>query len=773
MSYLTQKVKKMTTSLVVGKNIIVWVGGTTKLKSLATPETVVSISRWDNGKEVKYIPGSNNSSNFNNLVKNVVYLFEVKKEFSVAGAVLLLAVPADLIAPAPTPAPKPTPSPSPTPATKKPAPLPVVDTTGMNYTREPLYSIGNNVQLHFPFPPAFADAFKTSRSSWYKKSWDGYSAQSEPGDAVLDSKGNPTSDASNIVWEGGDGNEGTGLLIFEGKARVISGLNYISFPDFGNTHMLEPGQGYDPATNKTKARVQIEPGFQNMELIFVETQVTAPSPKNTGIKNPQLFRPVALGATKPHAETEVFNRAYLPSVADFDHLRFMVGTNWNQQRNWSARTHPWEKQTKYLDKESYFELNGAALEYQILLCNQTGKDLWLNIPHLATDEWMENAVLTILYGSDGTNPYSSPQENPAYPPLDSNLRCYGEFTNEFWNFSFGQWGDLVEVCRKLIAQGNSPLNYDGLDNEFHWVTRYVVMKTVTLSRLFRKHAGDAAMGTRFRPVYFFQYANYNDTASEGLRFLTDYYGNVGDLWGAGGAVYFNSNNDDASTIDEIFASGIPSKGYEETLQSESYWAHLYGLNYCTYEGGFAVGGDSKKDIQKEAYWDARAKKALLSSLNAFACTDGFMYTCGTYAMYKSIQEVSNSPLIEAVKEFKLATSSPPLVMPLAAAVPGSVAASSEGDGIARYYREGSRLNRLLLAPADGNYKLSFNYTGAGEVVQVLVNGFPILLTSLPSSASESSNSPTVPITLKKGLNGLVVQVKKGDLTFYKINILKS
>ena len=72
------------------------------------------------------------------------------------------------------------------------------------------------------------------------------------------------------------------------------------------------------------------------------------------------------------------------------------------------------------------------------------EDLWINVPHLATDEFITNLANLILYGSDGSAPYTSAQANPVWPGLNSNLRVWIEYSNEIWSGgpSFAQ----VAVC---------------------------------------------------------------------------------------------------------------------------------------------------------------------------------------------------------------------------------------------------------------------------------------------------------------------------------------
>jgi hypothetical protein len=86
---------------------------------------------------------------------------------------------------------------------------------------------------------------------------------------------------------------------------------------------------------------------------------------------------------------------------------------------------------------------GVAYEHLVALSNATQKDLWINVPHLATDDFVQRLARLIRFGSDGTNPYTSPQANPVWAPLAANLKVYVEYSNEIWSsgdsFAQGNW----------------------------------------------------------------------------------------------------------------------------------------------------------------------------------------------------------------------------------------------------------------------------------------------------------------------------------------------
>jgi hypothetical protein len=155
-------------------------------------------------------------------------------------------------------------------------------------------------------------------------------------------------------------------------------------------------------------------------------------------------------------EGRVFHPLLLRRLAEADwgFIRFMnwQETNANPQRDWSDRRPPTHfTQTGTLHPRPPAtgspgnRGSGCAIELLPMLCNTARKDLWICIPHLATDDAVRRTARLIRFGSDGTDPYSTPTLTPAYPPLDPDLRVYVEYSNEIWSngYSFPQ-GDWAQ-----------------------------------------------------------------------------------------------------------------------------------------------------------------------------------------------------------------------------------------------------------------------------------------------------------------------------------------
>ncbi len=197
---------------------------------------------------------------------------------------------------------------------------------------------------------------------------------------------------------------------------------------------------------------------------------------NGGIKNLKVMRPLTHGSSASYPTTTLFTDQVKSLIDKFRVIRFMdyFATNSNPVSKWSQRALPSDAsfQARELyaytwDNIDYYAPVGGCYEYAIMLCNETGKDFWLNIPLKVDDDYITKVAQLIKYGSDGVNPYTSPQANPIYPPLNSNIKVYVEYSNEVWNTApgFQQGNDNHALAVAEVTAGNSPLNYDGETND--------------------------------------------------------------------------------------------------------------------------------------------------------------------------------------------------------------------------------------------------------------------------------------------------------------------
>jgi hypothetical protein len=431
---------------------------------------------------------------------------------------------------------------------------------------------------------------------------------------ALDAQGWPLADATLPLWSNAREMNGTYDISFTGQAKLTDWNGLGSFSVAGKSYgtVLPVGVGYNAATNTTQAKWTVaSAAVTSANLGFATTKRTAASAVGSGVTNLHVMRPIAPGSGSNYTAGELFNSHYKALLSYFNGIRFMdyLAMTGNKLQAWSERAKPGDATQDQIVSGWGWEGRGGALEYMVALANETGKDVWLNVPVYATDDYVLKLAQLLDYGSDGNNPYISRQTNPVYPPLNANLKIYVEYSNELWNPLYPQQAANQALATAAVAAGNSPLSYDGATNPVVWAQRRVVDRTRRISDIFRQVWGDAGMMSRVRPVFEWQYANSNNTAANGLTFLENFYDNADGkahvavpypanhyFYGGGSAWYVTSNSPGAGSIAGILGAGETNPSTE----GDTIWAEAFGLHEMGYEGGYQVGGDSPSALQLAA-----------------------------------------------------------------------------------------------------------------------------------------------------------------------------
>ncbi|UWR16616.1 hypothetical protein [Sulfitobacter sp. M368] len=132
----------------------------------------------------------------------------------------------------------------------------------------------------------------------------------------------------------------------------------------------------------------------------------------------------------------MFNPDWTARLTSFEVLRFMdwMETNNSDLSAWQDRPVP--------GNATY--MGGVPIEVMIRLGNELGKDIWINVPHQATDDFVQRfAAMT-------------------RDQLKDERKVYVEFSNEVWNWQFDQarWAD--EQARDRWGEDNAWMQYYGL-----------------------------------------------------------------------------------------------------------------------------------------------------------------------------------------------------------------------------------------------------------------------------------------------------------------------
>lgn len=126
------------------------------------------------------------------------------------------------------------------------------------------------------------------------------------------------------------------------------------------------------------------------------------------------FRLVSV-ADESNYETEIWKQSFLDRLAPFNTLRFM---DWNQTNGCSVWQ--WAQRTT-MGYNCQNEKSGVAYEYIIDLCNSQNKNVWICVPHMATQDYITQ--MATLFRDQ----------------LHADLDIYIEYSNETWNWSFDQF----------------------------------------------------------------------------------------------------------------------------------------------------------------------------------------------------------------------------------------------------------------------------------------------------------------------------------------------
>lgn len=130
------------------------------------------------------------------------------------------------------------------------------------------------------------------------------------------------------------------------------------------------------------------------------------------IRNIRILRP----GDELTYQSQPFYQGFLDKIAPFHTLRFVEATVANS--NNFTPTHWVERATP--DYYTNGGFRGMSYEMIIRLANTAQKNVWINIPHTASDDYMQQMARLFR---DSLNP---------------NLEVYLEYSNEVWNWQFTQ-----------------------------------------------------------------------------------------------------------------------------------------------------------------------------------------------------------------------------------------------------------------------------------------------------------------------------------------------
>lgn len=155
-----------------------------------------------------------------------------------------------------------------------------------------------------------------------------------------------------------------------------------------------------------------------------EIRITATDPRHNGnyLRNIRLVKAENEAALNAG---QAFNPVFLNAVQRFRVLRFMdwLQTNANPLTSWTDRP--------LLTDAVWSTKKGVPLEIAVQLANTTGADAWLNVPHMANDDYITQMAALV------------------HQQLGNTQKVYLELSNEVWNGIFAQYQYAVSQGQAL------------------------------------------------------------------------------------------------------------------------------------------------------------------------------------------------------------------------------------------------------------------------------------------------------------------------------------
>jgi fibronectin type 3 domain-containing protein len=402
---------------------------------------------------------------------------------------------------------------------------------------------------------------------------------------------------------------GTGTITFSGMGQIVAGST---------------SQTVVNGVTTTTAQVYVQQDLAS-SLVMTATNVSTTDP----ITNIYLMMPGYSPST-----TQIFNPAALKRLAPFSTIRLMdlFDTNSTSVANWSDRTTP----------QDFAYTTGAGIPYEdaIALGNALNENLWWNVPVNATPSFMTNLADLMKYGSDASgNPYTSPQANPVYAPLNPNLLVYIEYANELWHSGFAD-----ESYNLANAQANSALPGSDLPNvsstiSSQWNADQVLAGEQDVYQLHQLYeAFGAVYGNSLSSQVSFVFAADAST-SDFTQASFAYMASMSATWGAPsswiggfavpGYIALTSAQDvPGLTLDQVFAdlNNTLTTTFYQTTAADVTFANSYGIPLYCYEGGQSlIPDDENASVELAAQADPRMGTFYTNLLNEWYTLGGSLF----------------------------------------------------------------------------------------------------------------------------------------------------
>lgn len=374
--------------------------------------------------------------------------------------------------------------------------------------------------------------------------------------------------------------EGVYLMRYEGTATV----NFVGFA------AIVPGS-IQKAGGVTTGRVRVGPHKGEDLLTLQVRNLDAKDP----LRNFQLLVPGYTDASK------VFTDEFVRRVRPFGTIRFMdwQQTNGQAVKEWADRARP--------GLFSRCGPKGVPLEEIVMLANATRRNVWVNIPLGASDDYVKQ--------------FSTFLRDKLHP----NAMIHFEYGNEIWNFGFPHAKDNL-----LAAKANPNLTKT---DDFGRCAQQAGDKLGHFAAIFKQVFGEAKFAERVRPVVGGFIAN-TYWAQTQLEWLKDHYPRL--VKEVAIAPYFGVEGDikdvdqPGATADAMFAklNSLIDTELAEWIKAHSVLARSYGMTLVSYEGGVHLTATNglNEQLKRDMQNDKRMGQTYRHLLEVWAKNGGGLFT---------------------------------------------------------------------------------------------------------------------------------------------------
>ena len=461
--------------------------------------------------------------------------------------------------------------------------------------------------------------------------------------ATTDANGWPTEDFSFSVDDqseyGVQITPGTYQMSFTGPAGVnVTTISNAPGPRSGpaiasNTGTITLNQtSYDPTSGTYAYKVVVPAGIYTLAFSFTNT--------GGAVKNIQVLQPGYNLSSYPVFTTQYLN---LLKALNPDVLRFMDYTQTNNSTvvNWSDRTLP---------NQPTAATTGVSWEDCITLANDLNKGIWINVPAMATDDYVTQ-LATLIKNT-----------------LNPSLPIYVEYSNEVWNSQFSQYTfDLDQAVAEVQSNSSSNLDYDHLPvtsaKYSTFAERLYARRAMQISNIFASvwtGAGlSSPINSAVRVVLGGQAANPAVLNTE-LTYINSVYGGPHQFfYSTAIAPYIDLDEyNDSSGITNLTAAQV-LQGLQDSVdgyQTKNVFgqafaqANAYGLKLDAYEAGENTYGSLNISARAQAVLESANTAIVAKYLNLWYSAGGDQlnwYTLGArsfntqFGTYSITDDITN------------------------------------------------------------------------------------------------------------------------------------